>query len=128
MTSIKPALDDLLNTRDLTLEEAVRRHFAPEYRQRTDGSWDGYDGFLDHMRHLRSIVDKADVEVLDELIDGRFYADRHVVTILKKNGGRVVQEVYLFAEFAEDGRFARIEESTMMLTGAEDDRAIGSAR
>ncbi|MEU9047965.1 nuclear transport factor 2 family protein, partial [Kitasatospora sp. NPDC048343] len=40
----------------------------------------------------------------------------------------VRMEVYLFAEFAADGRFRRIEETTLMLEGADADRNLGSAR
>ncbi len=39
--------------------------------------------------------------------------------------GPPVQEVYLFAELDAEGRFARIEEITLMLEGAESDRDIG---
>jgi hypothetical protein len=37
-------------------------------------------------------------------------------------------EVYVFAELAPDGRFSRIEETTLMLQGDEADRNLGSAR
>ncbi len=36
-TGIHAALTDLLFTPGLSLHEAADRHFAPEYRQRTDG-------------------------------------------------------------------------------------------
>jgi hypothetical protein len=39
----------------------------------------------------------------------------------------VRQEVYLFGELADDGRFARIDETTLMLDGDEADRNLGSA-
>jgi hypothetical protein len=66
--------------------------------------------------------------VHDELTAGDRYADRHTVTIAKKDGSSVRTEVYLFGEFASDGRFRRIEETTLMLAGAESDRDLGSAR
>lgn len=37
-------------------------------------------------------------------------------------------EVYVFADLAPDGRFDRIEETTLMLSGTDADRNIGSAR
>ena len=37
MTSIEPALNDLLNDHALPLDEALDRHLSPDYRQRTDG-------------------------------------------------------------------------------------------
>ncbi|GAA3628938.1 hypothetical protein GCM10022223_53090 [Kineosporia mesophila] len=127
MPSIAKVLHELLNEREQPLPDLVSRYFAADYRQRTDGRWDDLDGFLQHMTHLRAVVASAHVEVLDELSDDRRYADRHLVTITKRDGSTVTQEVYLFAELAPDGRFRRIEETTLMLAGAESDRGIGSA-
>ena len=127
-TDIQSALTDLLFRPELDLVTATDRHFAPDYRQRTDGRWDERDGFIEHIAHLRSIIAGGAVRVLDEFRDGARYADRHVVEIVKRDGSRVEMEVYVFAEFAADGRFRRVEETTLMLTGVETDRALGSAR
>ncbi|MGW7329398.1 nuclear transport factor 2 family protein [Streptomyces sp. NPDC054840] len=127
-TGITAALTDLLLNRDLTVQEAADRHFAPEYRQRTDGAWADRAGFIEHITHLRSVVDHGRVEVHEELYDGLKYADRHTVHVTKTDGSTVRTEVYLFGEFAPDGRFGRIEETTLMLEGSESDRDLGSAR
>ncbi|RDI60299.1 nuclear transport factor 2 family protein [Nocardia pseudobrasiliensis] len=127
-TDIRSALTDLLFTPGLDLDVAADRHFAPDYRQRTDGRWDDRREFLTHIAHLRDVVAAGEVQVHDELVNGDRYADRHTVTVTKTNGATVRMEVYLFAEFAPDGRFRRIEETTLMLEGAAEDRALGSAR
>ncbi|UXY25449.1 nuclear transport factor 2 family protein [Streptomyces sp. HUAS TT20] len=127
-TGIKTALTDLLFNRDLTVREAVDRHFAPQYRQRTDGQWADRADFLEHITHLRDVVADGHVEVHEELYDGSRYADRHTAHITKKDGSAVSMEVYVFADLAPDGRFSRIEETTLMLQGDEADRNIGSAR
>ncbi|GHJ37147.1 nuclear transport factor 2 family protein [Streptomyces sp. TS71-3] len=127
-TTIAAALTDLLFTPGLSLDEAADRHFAPDYRQRTDGRWDDRGGFLQHIAHLRTVVAEGGVDVLDELTDGRSYADRHTVRITKKDGGTVETEVYLFGEFAPDGRFRRAEETTLLLQGSPADRNLGTAR
>ncbi|MFJ8563528.1 nuclear transport factor 2 family protein [Streptomyces sp. NPDC093514] len=127
-TGISAALTDLLLNRDLTVEEAADRHFAPEYRQRTDGEWADRAGFIEHISHLRGVVDHGAVEVHEELSDGSKYADRHTVHVTKTDGSTVSMEVYLFGEFAADGRFSRIEETTLMLKGSAADRDLGSAR
>ncbi|WP_412543149.1 nuclear transport factor 2 family protein [Longispora sp. K20-0274] len=128
MTDIRAALTDVLLNGDLTLEEAADRHFTPDYRQRTDGLWADRAEFLDHIAHLRTIVAGAEVEVHEELRDGSRYADRHTCHITKKDGSTVSMEVYVFADLAPDGRFRRIEETTLMLEGSDADRDIGSAR
>ncbi len=127
-TGISAALTDLLLNRDLPVEEAADRHFAPEYRQRTDGVWADRAGFIEHISHLRGVVDHGTVEVHEELYDDSNYADRHTVHVTKTDGSTVSMEVYLFGAFAADGRFSRIEETTLMLKGSAADRDLGSAR
>ncbi|MEV6674725.1 nuclear transport factor 2 family protein [Streptomyces sp. NPDC051162] len=127
-TRIAAALTDLILNTDITVEEAADRHFAPDYRQRTDGQWADRAGFIEHIAHVRTLVAEGSVEVHDELCDGTKYADRHTVNITKKDGSTVLTEVYVFADLAPDGRFSRIEETTLMLQGSEADRNIGSAR
>ncbi|CAM5658947.1 nuclear transport factor 2 family protein [Streptomyces avidinii] len=128
-TGISAALTDLLLSRDLTVEEAADRHFAPEYRQRTDGEWADRAGFIEHITHLRGVVDHGSVQVHEELYDGSKYARRrHPSTSTKTDASTVSMEVYLFGEFAADGRFSRIEETTLMLRGSAADRDLGSAR
>ncbi|AUI60336.1 hypothetical protein [Amycolatopsis sp. BJA-103] len=127
-TDIRAALTDLLFTPDLDLHEATDRHFAPGYRQRTDGEWADREGFVEHIAHLRTIVTAGSIEVHDELYDGALYADRHTVEVTKTDGSTVRTEVYVLGEFAPDGRFSRIEETTLMLQGSDADRNIGRAR
>jgi len=125
--TIRTALDALLNQTQLPLEDVLDRHFSPDYRQRVNGQWYDRDAFVRHARKLREIVAAARIEILDELRDGDRYADRHRVHIRKHDGSHVVQEVYLFAKVDAEGRFACVEETTLMLEGAEADRDIGSA-
>ncbi|MFJ5025099.1 nuclear transport factor 2 family protein [Streptomyces goshikiensis] len=127
-TGIKAALTDLLLNEELTLAEAADRHFTPDYRQRTDGEWADRSQFLDHIAHLRTLGATGEVEVHEELHDGDKYADRHTCHIVKKDGATVSMEVYVFADMAPDGRFRRIEETTLMLKGSDADRTLGSAR
>jgi len=115
MTTIKDAVEDLLNNRQLTTDEAVDRHFGPTFRQRTNGSWDDRPAFLARIILLREVVEHATITVLDELFDSDRYAERHVVDLVKRDGERIAQEVYVFAERDSDGRFTRIEETTLML-------------
>lgn len=115
MTTIKDAVEDLLNNRQLTVDESVDRHFGPTYRQRTNGTWDDRAAFCARIVLLREVVEHTTITVLDELIDADRYAERHVVDLVKRDGERIVQEVYVFAERDPDGRFTRIEEATVML-------------
>jgi hypothetical protein len=126
--TIAAALTDLLLTPGLPLPEALDRHFAPDYRQRTDGAWIDRAGFAEHIAHLRDVVAEGSIRVHDELAEGASYAERHTVEIVKADGSTAAHEVYVFAERAADGRFVRLEEVTLMVAGTEADRGLGSAR
>lgn len=126
--SIHTALDELINQQDLPVDTVLDRHFSPHYRQRTNGHWDDRQAFALHARKLREILASARIDILEELHDGDRYADRHVVHALKRDGGEVIQEVYLFAQLDPAGRLQRVEETTLMLQGAETDRHLGNAR
>ncbi|MFJ6478886.1 MULTISPECIES: nuclear transport factor 2 family protein [unclassified Streptomyces] len=124
-TYITRAINDLLFTPGLDLAEAVDRHFSPDYRQRTNGVWSDRTSFVQHMTRLRSLIRSGHIEVHDELRDGPRYADRHTVTLLHHDGHTSRTEVYLFAELAPDGRFQRVEETTLLVTGHADDENLG---
>ena len=115
MASLKNAVEDLLNHRHLSVEEAADRHFAPGFRQRTNGRWDDRDAVVARIAQLREMVEHASITVLDELADGPRYAERHRIELLRRDGQRIAQEVYVFAQRDPDGRFACIEEATVML-------------
>ncbi|MFC9437247.1 nuclear transport factor 2 family protein [Nocardia sp. NPDC057030] len=127
-TNIAAALNDLLFDRELDVAAAVARHFADDYRQRTDGVWSDRAEFADHITHLRGVLAGGHVEVHDEFVDGDRYADRHTVHATKIDGSAAAFEVLVFAEFAADGRFRQIIETTTMLAGQAEDQHLGSAR
>lgn len=113
VTTLKDALADLLQNQDLSVDEAADRHISPDFRQRTNGQWDDRAGFLTRIAHLRSTTQHTTITVLDELTDGDRYAERHIIDLLRNDGQRIVQEVYLFAALDSDGRLERIEEVTL---------------
>jgi hypothetical protein len=107
-------LDELLNERDTPVAEVMARHFAPGYRQRTDGTWADWAQVARNLTRVRTAIRSVRIEMLDELTDGRAYADRHVLTVEMTDGTAQTRESYLFGTLAEDGRFERIEEVTLV--------------
>ena len=112
MATLKEALADLFDDR-LSAEEAVDRHFAPTFRQRTNGTWDDRTAFVARVAALRAAVERIELTVLDELTDDHRYAERHIVAVVRRDGTRAAHEVFAFAERASDGRFVRLEETTL---------------
>lgn len=115
MPSISRALHDLLAGADLTVEDALARHVADDYRQSTDGQWIDRAAFAARLSQLRAFVQTVDIEVKSELTEGSSYAERHIITVTGRDGSIGRQEVFLFGEIAADGRFAWLEELTRPL-------------
>lgn len=88
----------------------MARHFSPSFRQRTNGTWEDYAAVHQRITQLRANVDRMTFTVLDELLAGPRYAERHVIDLVVQDGGAVTLEVYVFAERDPDGRFLWIEE------------------
>lgn len=115
MSLLKEAIEDFLNRRSITVEAAADRHFSPTFCQRTNGAWDSRATVVERLAGLRAVTKQARVTVLDEFIEGRRYAERHLIELDHHEGGSVCMEVYVFGERDESGRFLRIEESALPL-------------
>lgn len=124
-TTLHITPDELLNQQDLPLDTVLDRHFSPGYRQRANGHWDDRAAFA---RHARKLVAAARIEALDELRDGDRYAERHRIRLTRRDGTHSAHEVYLFAQLDAAGRFLRVEETTLMLDGSDEDRDIGQVK
>lgn len=110
------------------LEATIDRYFTPDYQQRTDGELADRDGFTGHVKALRALTANGSVQVREVIRDGSRIADRHEVTVTKRDGTTSRIEVYLFGEFAEDGRLRRIDEVTRVLAGSQSDAELGRTR
>jgi len=115
MTTIKEAVTDLLSNHDLSVEEAADRHFSSDFRQKTNGHWDDRAGFVAGIEELRRVMTLVNITVLNEMVEGRHYAERHTIDLLGGDGRHIVLEVYLFATFDSAGKFHRIEEANFSL-------------
>jgi 1,6-anhydro-N-acetylmuramate kinase len=116
MTTFRKAVADLLENHDISVDEAGDRHISPDFRQRTNGHWIGRREFLDRIAEIRSNTVEITITVLDEIIVGEHYSERHIGDLLGFDGRREVHEVYVFATLDLDGRFKIVEEVTLALS------------
>jgi len=108
-----------------TLDPA--RCMTEDYVQHTDGKRLDYSGFVAHLHHVRSSVQKVRFQVLDASCNGDTLADRHVAEI-HHNDNRISHiEVYLFAKLAGN-KIRSIHEVTRSLDGNDVDRALAHAQ
>lgn len=108
---LKAAVDDLLNNRQLSVEEAMDRHFSPDFRQCTNGLWEDRAAVRERIMQLREDLQHATFVVRDEFCCGNRYAQRHTIALAMRDGAAAALDVYVFAERDADGRFLWIEEA-----------------
>lgn len=89
------------------------RHLAPNFRQRVNGQWIDRADFRERLEEVRKMRRHVTFTVLDEIADGAGYAERHLIELVRHDGERIVQEVYVFAVRDLDGRFVCISEAAM---------------
>jgi hypothetical protein len=106
------------------LEATIDAYFTPDYQQRTDGELTGRDAFTRHIRALRALAADGSVRVREVVREGNRIADRHEVTVTKWDGSTSRVEVYLFGEFASDGRLRRVDEISRVIEGDESDAGL----
>ncbi|XVU21390.1 hypothetical protein ACQPZJ_29465 [Actinoplanes sp. CA-054009] len=114
---ISDALRDVAFDSSTDLETALDRYYSPTYTHRTDGKLKNRQEFAAMAAGLRDRITSGTVTVLDELTDGRHYAERHVYEVTMTDGTTLKREVYVFGTLAADGRFEQLSE-----TGIEVDQ------
>lgn len=117
--TIRAILSDLYVNRQMDLDQILNKHYAADFRQRTNGTWIDRKEFAEKHAVLRGLIASAEVTVHEELVDGSTYAERHTVNAVNRDGERWSVEVYVFGELTEDGRLRRVEEVVLPLAGTE---------
>lgn len=110
MNLIKAMVDDVFDRRDVTVSDALDRHVSRAFRQRTDGAWEDRSAVVKRLETVREVAKHVSVQVISEFVDGRSYAERHVVTVITNDDTPVSREVFVFGKLDEASRFLFIEE------------------
>lgn len=100
--------------------------FSVDYQQHTDGNTLDYEGFIQHLNHVRAQVSRIVFKVEQACCTPHMLADRHTVTVTKTNGQTSDIEVYMFARL-RDGKIWRIDEVTRVIKGDHADKSLASA-
>jgi hypothetical protein len=127
---IETALADVCFGREDShpLAPTIDRYFTPDYTQRTDGETTDRAGFAEHIAALRALTAHGSVTVREVVTDGTRIADRHEVSVTRHDGSTSRFEVYLFGEFASDGRLRRVDEITRAIDGNDGDTHLARVR
>jgi hypothetical protein len=107
-----------------TLDRELRALFSPAAGIRLNGKESDLDGYLRHVRELRSAVSEGTATVADELRDNRgpsgLLAVRVVVRMAMRNGSVVLGESHLIGHLGRDGRVTRMVEIGRHIEDGDD--------
>ncbi|ACA19668.1 conserved hypothetical protein [Methylobacterium sp. 4-46] len=107
--------------------EEIAAYFAPGYVQRVDGREFGREGFLDHLRALRTTLRRLDFVIEQIVCDGASAASVHVAHALKRTGEAVRVKVIAFYKL-EHGQISLVDELTRLVHGDASDRDLAFVR
>jgi hypothetical protein len=114
---ISDALRELVFDRRLTVEDALDKYFAADYSHRNGGIRLTRAEFAAMATGAREEIAHGTTTVLDEFRVGDRYSERHVLDVVKKDGSTERAEIYIIGRYANDGRFASLNEAGFPLPG-----------
>ncbi|MGW2223953.1 nuclear transport factor 2 family protein [Streptomyces formicae] len=97
--------------------EVIDRYYAPGFLQVSDGIEIDRDRLIKHIRPVKKSVASGSYEVLEALVDGNRLAARFVIRAVTKQGKETENDVHMFCEMTDDGRFLRIDQITRSIKG-----------
>jgi hypothetical protein len=91
-------------------EKDLSKLFTPTFTQTDDDGVRDFPAFVAHIRTLREMSLKVNLNVTHFLRDGAQVADRHSSSTIMPDGSVGTAETYMFGGVAEDGRLEWISE------------------
>lgn len=106
-------------------DAVIRAFFSPNYQQNVDGKQLDFAGFIGHMAELKQLTERIELTILAIAGEDGNVLTHHRVMVSKSTGAHA--EIEVFAHFTlQDGLIIRCEELTRLVTGAAEDRSLGS--
>lgn len=106
-------------------DATIRAFFSPKYQQYVDGKRLDFAGFVSHMAALKQLTERIGLTILAIAGEDGNVLTHHRVRVRKKAGD--FAEIEVFAHFTlQDGLIIRCEELTRLMSGAAEDRSLGS--
>lgn len=108
-------------------ESRIADYFSPHYEQWVDGEMLDYAGFVQHMAVVKEATSGIHIDIQAIAENGNEVLTHHRVSVVKPDASKAVIDV--FARFTLcEGMIVRCQELTWPLSGAEEDRDLGSRR
>ncbi|WP_055419028.1 nuclear transport factor 2 family protein [Streptomyces pactum] len=97
--------------------EVIDRYYAPGFTLVSDGISIDRERLIKHIRPVKKSVLSGTYEVLEAVAQGNRLAARFVIRAVTKQGGETENEVHMFCEMTDDGRFTHIDQITRSIKG-----------
>lgn len=98
--------------------EVIDRFHTSDIVQLADGVRLDRDRLVAHIKPVRKNLRDYRFEVHEAFMDGARFAARMTIHAEMRNRGTVASEVFMFGEFAPDGRLRRAEQLTRTVRSA----------
>ncbi|MFF1278943.1 nuclear transport factor 2 family protein [Streptomyces marokkonensis] len=95
----------------------IDRYYAPDFTLVSDGISIDRERLIKHIRPVKKSVLSGTYEVLEAVTQGNRLAARLVIRAVMKQGAETENEVHMFCEMTDDGRFANINQITRSIKG-----------
>lgn len=106
-------------------EKVVLQYFSPAYEQIVDHSTLDFEGFKQHIKKLKQLIETVDVRILNTAVHDNTVFTKHLVHSVLKDGSQHTHKVFAEFTFAGD-KIIRCEELTCLLSGSEEAKNLGS--
>ncbi|KXV32665.1 hypothetical protein AD940_16740 [Gluconobacter thailandicus] len=113
---------------DFSSDPATLTEFmTPDYRQFVDGREMTLAEFLEHAVALRNALQRLEIDIQQIVCQGNQAATVHIARATRLSGEKSQIKVIAFYQF-NNGRLCLVDELTHVLSGQDDDKALGSVR
>jgi len=106
-------------------ERLIQQYFSPAYEQFVDHAKLDFEGFKQHIKKLKQLIETVEVQILSTAVQDNIVFTKHLVHSVLKDGSQHIHKVLAEFTFAE-GKIIRCEELTCLLSGSEDAKDLGS--
>ncbi len=103
----------------------IEKHFHPDYQQWVNGESLDFNGFVDHMKALKSALKTVKITFEHLVEEGDRVCSIHYPQAEKNDGSHMKGKVIAFFKFSGDQLIA-CDELTHLLEGTDEDRDLGS--
>ncbi|AJI56897.1 nuclear transport factor 2 family protein [Francisella philomiragia] len=121
---LKSLFENIYNP-DIDPEKFIQKFVRLDYKQVVDGHKIDYDGFIEHIKKQREVVESVRFEFIHLVEEGDMVASLHrVYANMKLDNRKLIAEVHAFFKFDEDMLFS-CDERTRIIQGKPEDEDLG---